>query len=88
MKIIVQEFTSYKEMTEWLNDSLKKSNLLKVTYVTDNDESKIIAVTGNGKNSEIGARLIAACPKMYDFVELRAKEGDKNAQEILRDLQA
>ena len=34
----------------------------------------------------INARLIAACPKMYDFVELRAKEGDENAQKILRDM--
>ena len=34
------------------------------------------------------ARLIAACPRMYDYIESRAKEGDKNAKEIMRDLQA
>jgi len=28
------------------------------------------------------ARLIAACPTMADYVIMRAKEGDKNAQEI------
>ena len=32
------------------------------------------------------AHLIAACPRMYDFVESKAKKGDKDAQEILRNL--
>lgn len=44
--------------------------------------------THGKQTQEANARLIAACPKMYDYVTMRAKGGDKVAQEIMRDVSA
>lgn len=37
--------------------------------------------------TEANARLIAACPTMFEYVQEKANGGDTDAQEILRNVQ-
>lgn len=40
----------------------------------------------NVEKQESNARLIAASPLMYEYITRKAKEGDKEAQEIIKTL--
>lgn len=62
--------------------------------VLSNDEDRgmrfAIAERVLGRNyddQEANARLIAACPTMYEYIAKKAAEGDANAAEILRNVQ-
>ena len=55
-------------------------------WVKDAEGNHIAEATGYqaDETRQANARLIAAAPVMYDYIKIRAEEGDERAEEIMR----
>jgi len=54
------------------------------------DDSELCPVMrlGQGINTKANARLIAACPDMYEYILNKANDGDKYAAKIINSINA
>ena len=53
------------------------------TYVADVYRGYVGSENVTAATQSANARLIAASPRMYDYIAVRARAGDKEAQEII-----
>lgn len=45
--------------------------------------ARVVVYDGEQREQQANARLIAACPTMYDYIAKRAADGDADAQAIV-----
>jgi hypothetical protein len=61
----------------------------RFSYAVADDDGFVVAhccnplITMDAERSEANARLIAACPNMYDYVKMMADGGCENAKKII-----
>ncbi len=64
----------------------RHEKLWNETYYTQKTEEGFQAIVG--EEDEANARLIAACPRMYEYVEKQAHDDDVEAKQIMQEINA